>query len=355
MINHWTAILRTAFYGTLRNIDNGAAKILLNPGKPAAPETENEDLFSIVSGCTISHRFGIVKTADGSFFLHHLLPQNYRNRYAHLFAKDVLAEKINPSVSHSSINAIYVWGNKWSRGYYHFIVEDLPAMLYAKDKGLPIYSWVVCKYRWQKDLLQMFELHYEQVTAAFVARKMYHVPARRIFIDLFNYSIPHPQLLTLLQQKLAEVISRMTIPMESGDYCAWISRKYTASRHVENEEDCFETLRSKGVKVVVLYPEQMSIAAQVAAISNARLIIGGHGAGLASLIFTQHAELAEIGPPQKVNNSFISIASALNRPYTYFTAKALTPYFKSRSNFFVEPGQLAEVVVSLLHNKKAEQ
>lgn len=101
----------------------------------------------------------------------------------------------------------------------------------------------------------------------------------------------------------------------------YISRQDAGVRKILNEEQIIETLRQRGFYSVEL--AKLSLADQVTLIKGAKVIVGGHGAGLANISFApQDCKVIEIISPSRLWPTYRAIAARGGQPYGFVLAEA---------------------------------
>jgi capsular polysaccharide biosynthesis protein len=125
-----------------------------------------------------------------------------------------------------------------------------------------------------------------------------------------------------LARELAAFLDSLIIPPKhlehdrSGELL-YVSRNESSMRRILNENDILPGLRNMGFKIIL--PGTLSLAEQIEAFRNARIVLSPHGAGLTNILFCRpNTTLIEIFPEGGVHGSaFLRIASQLNFNYYY--------------------------------------
>ena len=101
----------------------------------------------------------------------------------------------------------------------------------------------------------------------------------------------------------------------------FISRKKALTRRIINESEIYKLLVDNGIEIHCL--EDYTLKNKIKLISETNCLIGMHGAGLTNMLFLPTlSKVLEIRiENDSHNNSYFSMASALNLPYYYFKAK----------------------------------
>ena len=100
------------------------------------------------------------------------------------------------------------------------------------------------------------------------------------------------------------------------DRLIYISRRDSAARRVENEDEVIACLAPFGFEVVTL--SGLPVAAQAALFASARVVAGPHGAGFSNLLFCQPgAAVLEFFSPYYVNFCYWPLAQGAGLSYAY--------------------------------------
>ncbi len=127
----------------------------------------------------------------------------------------------------------------------------------------------------------------------------------------------------------------------------YVSRRKARIRRIANETELAPMLERLGFETVDL--ENMSFAAQVAMMREAKIIAGPHGAGLANMLFMASGgavvEIRQLaGPP----NAFFTLAGATGQNYFYAAAEALSPGVHSHAaDLVISPRRLEEILAAV--------
>jgi capsular polysaccharide biosynthesis protein len=97
----------------------------------------------------------------------------------------------------------------------------------------------------------------------------------------------------------------------------YVSRANAKTRKITNEREVQAILNDHGFRTV--YLENYSFCDQLTIISEAKILVGPHGAGLSHMMFMQKnskvMELRPSGTPQ--NNCYFNLANAFELQYYY--------------------------------------
>jgi hypothetical protein len=109
------------------------------------------------------------------------------------------------------------------------------------------------------------------------------------------------------------MLSRVRPPTILLSRKVFISRSQSARRRFVNEESLYERLKKEGFERYCL--DHLSVDDQIQLFSNAEIIIGPHGAGLANLIFCKPGTtIIEILQALE-DNFFCCLSQTLELPY----------------------------------------
>lgn len=336
-IAYYYKIAVRAFNVLAQRTNTFLVKLLLKGNNPQPINTGI--LVDKYTDSTLLKRPFLIVDKNSRPLLQHIIPATYKNLYLHLSFGDVFLTVISPKRKNLPVvtNA-FIWGNRWSAGYYHFTAEDLPKLIYAKKTGLPLYTWHTAKIPgWRKQLMEAFNITSNVIDDDMVVKQAFYIANNRVRSNEYNRNIIHPELAGAVMEAVVMYGKNNGITTEKQQKVTWISRKHTQDRHIINEDEHINNLRQAGVAVEVLYPEKLSVKQQIEAVYNTACIIGPHGAGLTNIMFTLHAGIIEIGPERRINNSYISLAASYNRPFRYITARPANKMFKNRSNLILSP------------------
>ena len=165
--------------------------------------------------------------------------------------------------------------------YYHWIAETLPRLMQMKQDDLYKYP-VLLPEKFEKkkyilDSLNLLDVQYVFFNSECKTRiKELYLTKIDNALGKFNNT-----LLNKLRDQLYKIINIKDIPPYRRIY---ISRKFATKRFILNEEDVISYLKDKW-SFEVHYFEHYSFEEQVKIISEAKYLIGLHGAGLTNMIF----------------------------------------------------------------------
>lgn len=198
-----------------------------------------------------------------------------------------------------------------SNGYYHWLLEDLPDFLLTLihiNESQPIYIYKNAP-KYVRDILTLKELKYKEVERFAAPRQLYLVNRSQ------NTGWPSKNSIELLRATFLGYSKIETDEKNSSlNNHVYVSR-LESSRSPKFESELCRYLESKGWKII--YSEKLSLTRQIAVFSEARVVCGVHGAGLANSVFMKKGSyLIELSPERFVP-CFSRIAELVELNYSH--------------------------------------
>jgi capsular polysaccharide biosynthesis protein len=110
-------------------------------------------------------------------------------------------------------------------------------------------------------------------------------------------------------------------PNGTGSRRLYVSRNDAKKRRVVNEADLLDALLPLGFEVVTL--AGMSFAEQVRLFSEAKVVVGPHGAGFTNMVFAAPgAVVVELFSPTYINGCYWALANASGHRYGFSVGSA---------------------------------
>jgi len=196
--------------------------------------------------------------------------------------------------------------------YYHQVIENLPPYLYLR-RIFPEAQTLVAEdgSEISRAILDELGIPYQMHKGQVKVNRLFMVGQGR------DSGYPHPVDITVLTESFSNLMAD-----KDGSEVIYVSR-LKSSRSFSNELELVELLRgTPGVKV--LESESLSFLEQISLFSNARLIIGPHGAGLTNQIWMRKGgKVVELVDLDYSNPVFEILASQLGHAHqTIFLAKS---------------------------------
>lgn len=267
----------------------------------------------------------------GNFVADAVISPNYRELSIH--APAVLSWRRPRTPSHG-VHRCLSLVNAWSGSYYHWVAEQLPRVLLAEVGGFDDFYLIVgeLKHKWQLESLSLLGYNEARILpeVSGLAVEELLVPSfPRILTECGTFSVVSSYALGLLRV-------RSTRGIAAGHRRRlWISRSRAVGRHVVNEAELIESLRSLGFEFVVL--EHLSFHDQVNLFSSAEVVVGPHGAGLVNVVFCRPGTKVVEVVGEFVNGSFLTLCAAVELKYFLYFGKELRRIPRSRSDIFIDP------------------
>jgi capsular polysaccharide biosynthesis protein len=183
--------------------------------------------------------------------------------------------------------------------YYHWFVDVLPSLVaawrYATRRGEGLHVLVRAAARpFVRESLSLLQLDRVDLVdwspVRPVVRCTQLLVASRATDDVSTW----PTYLGWLAQRLSRQAASLGPPRGSGNAgrVLHVVRRKGSWRTIHNIDEVCDALHAIDAETV--YPEDWTLAEQVAAFSHARLVIGLHGAGLTNALFMSAGALLEI-------------------------------------------------------------
>jgi len=198
-------------------------------------------------------------------------------------------------------------------GYYHFILEELPRLLWALQQ-YPELRVIICH-----DAPQFYHAAVDCLRQSGVLRGPVEFHPRilaQVGDYVFTAAEEFSGFVHSADVALVKEWGRMLpgIPDESTPEQIYISRRKVGTRSFMNEEAVEDLLRNMGITVV--YLEDLDFSRQVGLFRRVNLVVAAHGAGLANLVWcAQPATVVEIFPANFINDCYARLASTLGYAY----------------------------------------
>ena len=205
--------------------------------------------------------------------------------------------------------------NEWTNNYFHWLTEALPRILYLKKHFAGIIILLPHSYKseYQLTSLKLLNIKYKRFHEIVYVNQLI-LPSRQA-----PYSAHYnPYYINLLAQELKLNINSKT---DFGDKI-YVTRINAAYRKIANEKEIIPILLSYGFKIIDF--AWYSLDEQVSIASNAKILIGIHGAGLSNMIFMQKQSIVlEFSlENQFMDKCYYTLANACELEYHYQFCKS---------------------------------
>jgi len=147
---------------------------------------------------------------------------------------------------------------------------------------------------------------------------------RNLVIPQLNYlhnigSQPSPTDKRWIRERMKESVSE---PSDKFSKRIFISRQNAERRRISNFEEVMQALRPLGFESYLL--ENLTIEEEISLFSQAEMIIGVHGAGLATAIYSECSTLIEIFPEDVIATCYFILANEMGLKYDYLVGESTT-------------------------------
>ena len=180
----------------------------------------------------------------------------------------------------------------YSTNYFHWVVEALPRLSLVSDLDNNIPLLVDSHLPFQcyeaLDILNAGKRKIIKLDTdkSYIVKRLFYPSALSEFHD--NYNEPmfdkdcvySPEAIGFVRN---QVLSKFEKPVSNKKRRIFISRKNSDYRQLLNSEEVEQILLDRGFEVV--FPENLSFAAQVRIFSQAEIVVGQSGAGMTNMIF----------------------------------------------------------------------
>jgi len=198
----------------------------------------------------------------------------------------------------------------WSGNYFHWLVYHIPKAIFFKKK-YPSLKLLLPELNSLDSIivssLKMIGYSDEQL----IRQPGKYVSIGKLFYlsgDQFD-----PRLIGKIPEKYSvfgDIVPKRLV---------YISRKKAKWRNVINEQEVVEFLFSLGFDIISM--ESLSFEEQVRLMSEAIVLVGPHGAGLANMVFSPKGlTIVEFVLPSFPNSDYYSLANCLGHSYGLFLA-----------------------------------
>jgi hypothetical protein len=197
----------------------------------------------------------------------------------------------------------------WTAGYFHFLLESLPAFIRSLQLAGSSAEVVVSEARPPvvDEALSLLGIAPERRVTASHPLKI----RRQVFTGLTPYSgfVEASDI-----QLLKSSISNLAAPRSPETSSIYVSRQNTPKRPLANEPELEEALSSNGFEVVCT--ERLSLKEQIEMFRRATCVVAPHGAGLANLVWGEEpCKVVEIFPYGMHNDCYARLAASLDFGY----------------------------------------
>jgi capsular polysaccharide biosynthesis protein len=197
----------------------------------------------------------------------------------------------------------------WSANYFHWLLDAIPRYAVLERAGLASASVVVPE--------RLSAFHSESLDLLGISRdrrsryRREHVQADTLVVPspAAHTGNPAPWVVDWLRDRLGPR------HIERADRLLYVTRAQAQSRRIANEPQLWRELQRRGFERIA--PEMLRLSAQIRLFSEARLIVGPHGAAHANTLFASRATLIELFPRDYLNRCNLALSEAAGHDYWY--------------------------------------
>jgi capsular polysaccharide biosynthesis protein len=207
----------------------------------------------------------------------------------------------------------YILGcNRSAHNYYHWMAQSLPAIDWGvRNRRHSNVTLAVPSLRpWQEEALAL--LGHADVPRLTLQSHAHYDLASAEYAEFLG-----DRLIVGISRAAAATYTRLRLavaPAVDGSDEIYVARTDATNRVMVNEADLIAMLERQGVRVVV--PGLLSVTKQIAIFRRARLVIGGHGAGLSNIIGCEPgSQIYELLPSHYPNWCFNRLAQSCGLHY----------------------------------------
>ena len=227
--------------------------------------------------------------------------------------------------------------NRNSHGYFHWVTDTLPKIIYIKT----IYKkpYVVLpeklKIKFIISSLKKFKIKF-----FFLSKNNNYTFKKLTYIgELYPSGNP--------RKKIIEKLKNLVKFKDNKSARIYISRNKSNRRKIINEKSLIKVLKKYNFKTI--YSEKLTFQKQISIFSSAKYILGLHGAGLSNILWmNKKTFLLELRPEKDLFlNCYFNLANLLDINYYYLICK--------RNNFFTSSKSSNYKVDIKLFEKKLKE
>lgn len=221
-------------------------------------------------------------------------------------------------------------------GYFHWICRLLPKLWVLEKENIHIkdFDYIVVngpEMKFKSETLSLLGIAKDKIIYT-EPEKLYEF---EYLLGISNIRY-HQEGISFMRNKL------LSTPVSEGHRKIYVTRKKANHRKIINEKRLIDLLQSKGFEIIDF--ADYSIPEQAKIVSETKILITIHGAGLANLIFASpKMKLIEILEDTFVNVNYWFYSNLMNVQYHYYTGKAIpSEYSKTKNRYGYDDIQLSD-------------
>lgn len=226
--------------------------------------------------------------------------------------RDCIENQPFPSLKARAIQLYGLGTCVHATGYYHFLLEEVPRLLWTIDRYPNINVYLSNNApRFCRDILDSMINRriingYDMLKANSIVKMKDYVFTQA---DAYSGFVHSKDL-----QKMRDTFIPVSEEVSEIRNRIFISRRHSG-RSFDNEAELEETLADLGYRIV--YLERMSFDSQIKIMLNSQTVVATHGAGLANLAWCHPCtKIIEIFSPRYMNDCYARLSATLSLQYT---------------------------------------
>lgn len=200
--------------------------------------------------------------------------------------------------------------NEWSNNYFHWLTEVLPKVYFLKMQISSFSVLLPINYSasFQVDSLKILEIPIINFDGIVFLKNVYLPDRQAPYSAHYNPEI--------LKAMVGVIKAKVDCSYNLGPYI-YVTRRNAGRRKLSNEEEVIKVLNKFSFKIVEF--ETLNFYQQVSVASNAKVMVGSHGAGLTNIMFCEPGaciyEFSLIG--ETMDKCYYTLADACDLNYYY--------------------------------------
>lgn len=246
----------------------------------------------------------------------------------------------------------------WTNGYYHWLTESLPRAL-AMRREFPDVVPLLPEGNYRTFAATLTCLGFDRVEF-FPNGRNVRVDGPVVTDCARAFGTTDPTLLREVRQRVTDGLG--VDPRPPASKIVYVSRAKARGRRVINEAEVIDVMRSFGADIVCF--EDLQFRDQALTMSQAKILVSIHGAGLTNMMFMpEGGKVIEILPEKNglfdynyVRNSvrhdpcYVRLADAMGLDYFYLLAEPRIKFYQKThmADIWVDSDRLRTLMLSLM-------
>ena len=285
------------YKATLRFIDKYEGGRIILPNIPVhlqkgtfalPPDYTGDAVFCVLNG-QVKGKIPVGYTSKGSILQDTISYSDLDDRFTETMKINALTclEFFKYKTQNESLDYACIMFNNWNH-YGHWILEHALKLMYLskiQDKfnvRIKLIMEEGCP-QWKLDILS--HLGWGNDDIFYWQGRPVHVEQLIVPNYPFGTQLEYKWLASRLSKSHGVTINRVTQTR------IYLSRDKLGSRCVANESELVQYLEANGFTTI--YPEEMTIRAQIEVFTNAEIIVGPHGSAFTNLIYSSNCQVVE--------------------------------------------------------------